>query len=314
MSQQEFIPVYLVTGFLESGKTTMVQSMLRDPGFSSGQKTLILCCEEGETEYDHELLNEHNSKLVSFDGPEEFTAKALKDLNEQYKPERVIIEYNSFWTISLLGSIQLPRLWEFVQVITVVDATSFDNLMTNMRQVMTDPVKEADLILFNRCVPGTSKSPWRRMMRAVNRSCTILFENTDGTSEDGVDDEDLPYDMKASVIDISEDQFGIFYLDSMEHPDRYERKTVRLVGQACQESGMPRGYYYFCRSAMTCCANDIQKVGWVTQGVQKTDPKKYIELTAIGSVVESNGQKVLMLKELRTKPADKPRSEYATFN
>ena len=44
-----------------------------------------------------------------------------------------------------------------------------------------------------------------------------------------------------------------YYLDSMEHPDRYERKTVRLVGQALTERGLPKGFYYFCRKAMTCC-------------------------------------------------------------
>ena len=314
MMQQEYIPVYLITGFLESGKTTMIHSMLQDTNFTSGQRTLIIACEEGEVEYDTALLSRRNATLVTLDGPEELTTEGLKRINEKYRPERVIVEYNSFWTISLLGQLTMPRRWEFVQVITLIDATSFDNMMTNMRQVMTDPVKEADLIFFNRCTPGVSKSPWRRMMRAVNRSCTIIFENTDGTTEDGVEDEDLPYDMKAAVIDIAEEHFGTFYLDSMEHPDRYERKTVRLVGQAVSERGMPRGFYYFCRKAMTCCANDIQQVGWVTQGLQKPDSRKYVQLTAQCSVVEQEGQKMLMLKELRTQPAAAPASEYATFN
>lgn len=312
--QQDFIPVYLVTGFLEAGKTTMIQSMLTDDGFSQGQKTLIICCEEGETEYDRDLLNEHHAVLATFDEPEDMTPAALKALDSQYRPERVIIEYNSFWTIKRLGGVAMPRKWEFVQVITVIDATTFDNQMTNMRQVMTDPVKEADLILFNRCVPGESKSPWRRMMRAVNRGATILFENTDGTSEDGVADEDLPYDMKAAVIDINEEQFGTFYLDSLEHPDRYERRTVRLVGQPAPESGMPKGWYFFSREAMTCCANDIQRIGWYTQGVTRPDARRSISLTAQCGVVENKGQKMLMLKEICVSDAEAPRNPYATFN
>ena len=314
MNQLEYVPVYLITGFLESGKTTMIHSMLQDPNFTVGQKTLILACEDGEVEYDEALLKSKNAVVVMLDGPEKMTTESLKLLNEKHQPERVFVEYNNFWTISLLGQMTLPRRWEFVQVITLIDGTSFDNMITNMRQVITDPVKEADVIIFNRCTPGVSKSPWRRMMRAVNRNCTIIFENTDGTSEDGVEDEDLPYDMKASVIDISNEQFGIFYLDSMEHPDRYERKTVRLVGQALTERGLPKGFYYFCRKAMTCCANDIQPVGWVTQGLQKPDKNKYIQLTAVGSVVVQGDQKMLMLKELRTQPAQAPAEEYATFN
>ena len=42
------LPVFLFTGFLDSGKTTFIQSMLEDPGFNEGQRTLVLLCEEGE--------------------------------------------------------------------------------------------------------------------------------------------------------------------------------------------------------------------------------------------------------------------------
>ena len=44
------MPVYLFTGFLESGKTTFIKETLGDPRFNNGQRTLILLCEEGETE------------------------------------------------------------------------------------------------------------------------------------------------------------------------------------------------------------------------------------------------------------------------
>ncbi len=48
MKQQEIVPVYMLTGFIESGKTSMIRTMLEDEGFSVGQKTLIILCEEGE--------------------------------------------------------------------------------------------------------------------------------------------------------------------------------------------------------------------------------------------------------------------------
>ena len=50
MAQTREIPVYLFTGFLDAGKTTFIQETLEDPQFNDGQKTLILLCEEGETE------------------------------------------------------------------------------------------------------------------------------------------------------------------------------------------------------------------------------------------------------------------------
>ena len=41
------VPVYLITGFLESGKTTFLQGVLGDPDFSQGERTLLIVCEEG---------------------------------------------------------------------------------------------------------------------------------------------------------------------------------------------------------------------------------------------------------------------------
>ena len=129
MSNQDFIPVYLITGFLESGKTTLINSMLADEDFSrrstgGQQRTLIICCEEGVEEYDEEQLKKYGASLVMLDSADEVTTERMAALDAQYKPERVIIEYNSVWTIERLGGCMLPRLWEVVQIMTTVDATT----------------------------------------------------------------------------------------------------------------------------------------------------------------------------------------------
>ena len=46
------LPVYLFTGFLEGGKTHVIQESMEDKRFNSGEKTLILQCEEGIDEFD----------------------------------------------------------------------------------------------------------------------------------------------------------------------------------------------------------------------------------------------------------------------
>ena len=314
MSNQEFVPVYLITGFLESGKTTLINSMLQDEDFSrrSGAaniRTLVICCEEGMEEY----AEVKGVDVVTLDSAEEVTTERMAALAETYKPERVIIEYNSVWTIERLGSCMLPRLWEVVQIMTCVDATTFDNYFTNMRQIMTDPMKVSDLVLFNRCDPKANKSPWRRQIKGVNARVNVLFENTDGTSEDGVADEDLPYDMKAGIIDIADEHIATFYLDSMDHPDRYDRKTVRLVGQVFSEKGMPKGYYLFGRLAMTCCADDIAPIGWITQGLARPSTKNFVTMTASCKKVISGDEPMLMLTEVRVEPAAAPKEKYLSF-
>ena len=42
------IPVYLFTGFLDSGKTSFIQDTISDPDFLADEKTLLIACEEGE--------------------------------------------------------------------------------------------------------------------------------------------------------------------------------------------------------------------------------------------------------------------------
>ena len=312
--QQQFVAVYLITGFLESGKTTLINSMLQDEQFSRGQKTLLICCEEGMEEYDEYVLAHTDTTVVTFDSADEITTERFRELDKQYQPQRVIIEYNSVWTIERLGSCMLPRLWEVVQIMTCVDATTFDNYFTNMRQIMTDPMKVSDLVIFNRCDPAMVKSPWRRQVKAVNPGLNVLFENTDGTSDDGVADEDLPYDMKASVIDISDEDLPIFYLDSLDHPERYDRKTVRFVGQGFNEKQMPKGFVLFGRLAMTCCADDIAPIGWITQGTMKPGAKGFVRLTASCKRVTQGDEAMLMLTEVRTEPAPAPKEKYLSFN
>ncbi len=111
MRDLDYIPVYMIAGFLESGKTTMILDMLKDPTFTSGEKTLVICCEEGEEEYDPDLLIEHNTSLAILEEPEELTSLRLKELNNQYHPERVIFEYNTMWTIERLSRCRMPEGW-----------------------------------------------------------------------------------------------------------------------------------------------------------------------------------------------------------
>ncbi len=311
---QKITGVYIVTGFIESGKTSLIHSMLEDKNFSQGAKTLIISCEEGIVEYDEKLLAESNVTLTSLDSKDEWNEENLKTLDAKVQPERVIVEYNNMWGIEHLGQVEMPPLWRVAQVITTVDATTFDNYMNNVRTLMTDPMREADLVLFNRCTDDMPKSQWRRTVLALHQSVNILFEHTDGTSEDGVADEDLPYDMKAEIIDITDEQIGIFYIDSLDHADRYDGKTVRFIGQMFQENGIPKGFYYFGRLAMTCCANDIQPMGWVTQGSLKFVPRHFFRLTAkCQKMTGADGRTVLMLHEISVEPAARPKEKYISF-
>ena len=58
------IPLYLITGFLDSGKTTLLIDTLNMDYFNDGQRTVLIRCEDGEEEYDQEKLSKRNCRLV----------------------------------------------------------------------------------------------------------------------------------------------------------------------------------------------------------------------------------------------------------
>ena len=247
---------------------------------------------------------------------EDLTENNLALMNDKYVPERIIIEYNSVWGIENLFRIKKPQEWELAQMVTLIDATTFDNYLTNMRNLMTEGPKLADLVIFNRCDEETKKSSYRRIIKGMNNTCNIIFENTDGTSDDGVGEEDLPYDMKADVIEIKDDQFGIWYIDCMEHPARYNMRKIRIKGMGFRLENLPKKTYVFGRFAMTCGADDIGVIGFICRYQDKFPKEKewfYLTATIESAFSEIHGRAAVILVEEKREPAEKPEDELVYF-
>ena len=171
------IPIYLITGFLESGKTSFINFTVAQDYFQIDGPTLLITTEEGEVEYDEKELLKHNTVLEIVEGPEQFTLDYLKKLNRKYRPERIILEYNPLWSVKKLEEMELPRGWGIVQEIVTVDASCFQIYMQNMKSVFMEMAKNADMVMFNRCRPEDPLPSFRRSIKVVNQACDVLFEN-----------------------------------------------------------------------------------------------------------------------------------------
>ena len=44
------LPVFIINGFLESGKTAFIKDTLKGEDFNDGTRSLIIACEDGEEE------------------------------------------------------------------------------------------------------------------------------------------------------------------------------------------------------------------------------------------------------------------------
>ena len=217
------IPVYAVTGFLDGGKTNFINGILQD-GFAKQDKTLLICCEEGDEEYDVDAMT--NVKVEVLDDIEQFTKANLKALEKKHHPRQVLIEYNGMWPFEQLN--ELPANWVLFQIMTFVYAPSFDVMSRNMGQLMMEKIKNADMLVFNRCTPEVAEQLRKRNLRMVNRRADMFLDMEDGTTENYLTGDECPFDVTQELIDIPDEDFGVWYVDAMDHPEHYDGKRVRM--------------------------------------------------------------------------------------
>lgn len=260
------IPVYIFTGFLESGKTSFMLNVLQDQGFNEGEKTLIIACEEGIVEFDSEVLAELNCEVAYIEDEQDFTTETLAKLNQKYQPKIVMIEFNGVWSLaSCLDRIDLPENWALAQIVSTIDASTFSNYLSNMRSIIYEQLVDSEMIIFNRCSEKTKKSFLRANIKAINRSAQIIYESIDG-SVNTLPEDEMPFDINAPLIKITDDDFGLWYMDALEHPDAYVGKKVEVKGKAFEpiDDSLANCAIVLGRYAMVCCADDTQPIGFLT--------------------------------------------------
>ncbi len=65
---------------------------------------------------------------------------------------------------------------------------------------------------------------------------------------------------------------------------------------------------------MTCCANDIQKAGWICKGTQTPSASAFIRLTArCEKATDPDGNTALILREMKAESAPAPKDKYVSF-
>ena len=307
------IPVYLVAGFLDSGKTNFINGILED-GFARQDRTLLICCEDGEEEYNPQALD--HVTVVSIENEEDLTCSVLKEMEKQYYPAQVLIEYNGMWQLERLYREVLPANWVLYQIMTFVEASTFELYAKNMGQLMMEKVTNADLLVFNRCTPELRVSLRKRNLRMVNRRADIYLENEDGSSENYLTGDECPFDLSQKEIDIPDEDFGVWYVDVMDHPDRYAGKLVHMKLMMCHSKKYP-GIHCPGRFAMVCCENDIQFLGLIAKGMnlKQYDNRDWVEVTARMAVENHDAYqgKGPVMHVLSIGPCEKPAQEVVNF-
>lgn len=270
-------PVFIINGFLESGKTEFIRYTLAQPYFQVRGRTLLIVCEEGEEEYDDVLLKKSKTIMEVIEDEEDFTPSNLLELEKKYKPERIIIEYNGMWNYK---EMKLPFNWKIEQQITTIDASTFPMYFTNMKSLLAEMLRKSEMIIFNRCDGIADLGSYKRNIKAINQQADIIFEDSQGEVNQ-IFEEDLPYNLNDPIISLDNEGYGIWYLDSLDNLDRYIGKTIQFTAMVLKPEGFPKGYFVPGRMAMTCCADDMAFLGFACE-YDKTDSltnKQWVKVT-----------------------------------
>ena len=273
-------PVYVINGFLDSGKTSFIAYTIGQPYFQTRGTTLLILCEEGESEYREGLLKETGTVLEIIEDLEDFTTSHLMELEKKYRPERILIEWNGMWDFR---EFKIPNAWRLEQQITTIDASSFNMYFTNMRSLVAEQIRNSELIMFNRCDDVDEKLlvNFKRNIKAINQKADLVFENSEGEI-DMTTEEDLPFDIHQDPIPLEGLDYGIWYIDAMEHPDRYIGKNIVYTGMVMRPKDFPEGYFVPGRMAMTCCANDMSFLGYACRckNADSFRERQWVKVTA----------------------------------
>lgn len=310
------IPVYLFVGFLEGGKTHMIQESMEDERFNSGEKTLLICCEEGIDEYDPTRFWGKNVYLEVIEDEESINLPNLSNLASKHIIDRIIIEYNGMWQLDTLF-MNMPENWLVFQCVMAADCATFELYNANMRSLMFDKLSACEMIVLNRANETIDREAFHKIVRGVNPRAEIVYDFPDGRIEyDDIEDE-LPFDVDAPIIEIDDKDFAIWYRDMGEDLAKYNGKTAKFKGLVARDPQMGNKAIIIGRHVMTCCADDIAFGGLVCNFKKDTSLKTgdWILLTAKIKVenhpmYHSTGP---VLYAESTAFAVKPNPELATF-
>lgn len=318
MEEDVRVPVYLITGFLESGKTSFIKKVVRQSYFQIPEPTVIINTEEGEVEYDSAELTRYRTFVVDTGEDEALTPDCLNKIENEVHPGRVMVELNPLWGVKNFETMPLPEGWGIVQEIAIVDASTYTVYRTNMKSLFVEMFANADLVMFNRCSGEMPLADFRRGIKVTNPPCEIVFENAaDGHMIDIFEDK-LPYDLDADIVNIEDVDYGIFYVDLRDNPGKYEGKTVHFRGKMVKNKSLGSKYFGVGWMAMTCCAADLQYIGYICESPKARGfaDGSWVEVTAaveIRHVLAYRG-KGPVFRVTDMKQIDPPESELVYFN
>lgn len=273
------IPVYLFTGFLDAGKTTMIKHMLQAQELGTAEHTLLLLCEAGDEVYSKSFQETYGLQVAQIKKEEAFTCQHLMELSKTCSCTRIIVEYNGFWSMRRFHEEQ-PSNWLLMEKFFCADSRSILGYDANIQSIVGEKIRSSSVALFNRVAPGVSCTPYHNLVRKYSDRCQIRYELTNHHLEVDTLSDKAPYNMSAPVVQIPDHLFGYFMIDLHRSPNLYIGKTVSLNLYAAADEELAENERLLGRN--TTFATAKEAAFWGVTGIfDKLPPQnEWIRITA----------------------------------
>lgn len=276
----EQLPVFVINGFLEAGKTQFMKFTMQQEYFKTEGNTLLIVCEEGDEEYDEKLLSSTHTTIKYIEDIKDFTIQNMERFTKDVNPERILIEWNGLWEQDKL---EIPDIWFINQMITIYDTSTLDLYIKNkdLKAYMGKMLINSELVICNRAdnIDEDILSTYHLQIKAMAPNAEIIFEGEEGeiTGDFSIN---LPYNLDDKKLIIKPEDYGVFYIDIMDRTEKYDTKEVEFTAQVVRPEGIGDDVLITGRRAMTCCEADIRFLGFVCKyrGAKNFKNKDWVKI------------------------------------
>ncbi len=298
------IDTRLVYGFLDAGKTTYIQDCIENDYFCKYGTTLILCFEQGEADYDEEMLSGRRTTVAYYEGKTDIRRFCLDSI-EACQPDRIYVEMNTM-TPELRA--QFPACMQVGYAVTWIDWQTLPLYFANFKQLINQMVSDSGQVVFRGCPSKALLEPYSQAFRVMNQRAVYLRQDPMGYHEKAFD-LFLPFSLEDPEIAIDEGGYVPFWLDALDHPEHYEGKTLRFLGPLELRRSGEDGSWSAGRVIMVCCMADLQFMSFPLAAAPEGCGGGWVSLEARGVVGTGEyGRKRLKLLPLQICPAAPPGS------
>lgn len=172
----------IVLGFLGSGKTNFINSMLKTNEFRN-EKIIIVQDEFGQTNISDKFLNSSEDiKIINIknNSNKEINETYIKNVLKQYSPDRILIEVNGMNNSSTIVDIfenkYIKKSCKIDDIVTIIDTKQFFIFLKNLKYLLSNQIFNSSTIVLNNINKLNEKEflSIQKEIKKINETANII--------------------------------------------------------------------------------------------------------------------------------------------